>query len=382
MKVAHVAPSFYPAHVYGGPIESVLQLCRHTLAAGCAVRVLTTNANGPSSVLDVATDRDVKLPGGLPVRYCARRMMSAVSPSMIRLLPSHARWSDVVHLTGVYDFPTIPTLLACRVLRKPVVWSPRGALQQWEGTTRRSLKSVWENLCFACAPRGLCMHVTSREEGDELRERLPGVRVAVIPNGVEVPPSIARVPSNGALRLVFLGRLDPKKGIENLLRACRGLEARIDRDWSLVVAGSGDPRYEDSLRSLASDLGVSSRVRFVGAVPAAERARLFENADLAVVPSHTENFGMVVVEALAHAVPVVASTGTPWEKLESVGCGLHVSNSPESLALAIGRMAVSPLERMGDAGREWMIREFDWGSIAARMVSLYRELAATPPGDA
>src|SRR5256885_6371966 len=107
-------PAFHPAHIYGGPIESVYQLCRQLAGKGCDVRVLTTDANGPHRVLDVDTDREVELADNLYVRYCHRLIRQSVSFSFLRLLPCYVRRADLVHLTAVYSFPTIPTLIVTK----------------------------------------------------------------------------------------------------------------------------------------------------------------------------------------------------------------------------------------------------------------------------
>jgi glycosyltransferase involved in cell wall biosynthesis len=112
----------------------------------------------------------------------------------------------------------------------------------------------------------------------------------------------------------------------------------------------------------------------VGAVEGEIKQSLFENTDIVIVPSHTENFGMVIAEALAHGVPVVASKGTPWKRVEEIGCGLWVENDPESLAKAIERMTRMPLREMGERGRKWMQNDFTWDSKAKSMIKLFRSL--------
>jgi glycosyltransferase involved in cell wall biosynthesis len=112
----------------------------------------------------------------------------------------------------------------------------------------------------------------------------------------------------------------------------------------------------------------------VGHVIGDVKERLFSNADILVLPSYTENFGMVVVEALAHGVPVIASTGTPWSRLDEMGCGLWVPNNPKSLATAIQRMDRLPLGQMGENGREWMQKEFNWQYRTQQMLSCYQQV--------
>lgn len=372
MKVLHVTPSFYPALTYGGPTLSVYQLCLGLARNGCDVQVLTTDANGPDAVLDVDRNHDVQMANGLWVRYCHRIMDVSISPTLLRLVASRIRWADVVHLMAVYSFPTIPTLLACKLMGKPVVWSPRGMLQRWEGTSRVKSKAVWEMVCRFSSPRHLVLHVTSEEEAKESAARLPGVRLAVIPNGVEIPEVVGANNGHSGLHLVYLGRLDPKKGLENLLAAFKSLNGNLGGSSTLTIAGAGEAQYTESLRNQINSFQLSNRVKMAGALTGTAKRNLFETADLVVIPSHTENFGMVVAEALAHGVPVIASKGTPWKRVEEIGCGLWVDNSPASLASAINQISQMPLREMGQRGREWMQREFSWDLVAKQMVDLYQ----------
>ncbi len=370
IRVAHVVPSFYPAHVYGGPIRSVYALCDSLAGLGCEVRALTTNTNGLEAVLPVDTEREQVLGNGFTVRYCPRRLRHSVSPELLRVLPEYVRWADVIHLTGVYNFPTFPTFAAARRYGKPVVWSPRGALQRWVGSRRPVLKSLWERVTREIAPDSVVLHVTSEQEKIESLQRFPDFRAEVIPNGVEIPAVVSHEKYDGRMRLLFIGRIDPKKGIENLLEAC----AQLIFPWKLTIAGPGEAAYIETIRQRIEKLQLSDHVSMTGEVLGDDKECVFRTADVCVAPSHTENFAIVVAEALAHAVPVIASRGTPWRDVEKHGCGLWVDNSPASLAAAITQLHGAPLRDMGARGRAWMEREFSWQSIGARMLGLYEEV--------
>jgi glycosyltransferase involved in cell wall biosynthesis len=198
--------------------------------------------------------------------------------------------------------------------------------------------------------------------------------MALIPNGVDVPADLDRIDRQGELRLLFIGRLDPKKGIESLLAACRLVDS--EPPWRLAIAGWGSPEYVSQLKERIHALGLENRVELVGEVLSEAKKRLFENSDVAVVPSHTENFAIVVAEALAHGVPVIASKGTPWNRLEEMKCGLWVDNDPVILADAIRNISTMPLQRMGMVGREWMQNEFSWRTVSEKMLDLYRQCAS------
>lgn len=371
MKVLHVSPSFYPSKAYGGTIRSGYGLCRGLAQLGCDVRVLTTDTDGLGRTLSVANDRDVQV-DGLRVRYCHKRLRHSVSPALLRVLPSYIQWANVVHLTAVYSFPTFPTLFLCRLFNKPVVWSPRGALQRWEGSSRVVHKWVWESICQKLAPRNnLVLHVTSQAEADQSLKRFPRLQAVLIRNGVDVPQNLRRSASNGELRLLYLGRLHPIKGVESLLEAC-GIVGGLSPDWHLYIAGTGSPSYVDFLKSKVQELGLSKQVEFVGEVFEDNKEALFAQSDVVLVPSHIENFGIVVAESLAHAVPVIASKGTPWIGLETNRCGLWVDNDRESLATAIRKIRTLPLQEMGLRGREWMEKDFSWESVSGEMLAVYR----------
>jgi len=379
IKILHITPTYYPATYWGGPIFSVYAL-NNALArlSDVTLTVLTTDSAGPQ--MEDRLDQ-TRLNGLYPNQevIMARRVAGAcVSFELLLKLPVLVRRADVVHLTAAYSFPTIPTLVLCRIFNKPLVWSPRGAIQdahEWEGTKRRLLKRLWERLCnILIRPGRVVAHTTAERERIATQERLSRATAMIVPNGVDVPgifPTRDWLP-DGKLRLMYLGRLSPKKGIENLLEAISLLK---DPSVSLTVYGAGDVAYTASLKELAGRLGLLGRsVFFVGNVNGEAKSEAFYTADACVVPSYTENFCMVVAEALAHGMPVIASHGTPWADVEKNQCGLWVENSPDSLAQAIIQIRAMDLPEMGQRGRDWMAREYSWDALAEDMMGIYRSL--------
>lgn len=372
MRVLHVTPSYFPASIYGGPIQSTHELNLALAQLGATVRVLTTDANGPQRLAE--SGREVTY-GGVRVHYMPRVMRPDISFALLRRLLADVRWADVIHLTAVYSFSTIPTLAAGKLLGKPVFWSPRGAFQAWKGSPKQFLKSLWDVIGRMAAPDRTTVIAASEREAVAARKRYPQVRAEIVGNGVHVPEPLPARSDSHDLRIVFLGRLHPIKGLEGLIDAC-GILREKAIPFQLSIAGGGEADYIASLAARARARGVERSVRFLGAMEPALKAELFSANDILVLPSHSENFGMVVVEALAHAVPVIASRHTPWPDLEAKQCGMWTENDAVSLAAAIERMRTMDLRRMGLNGRAWMRAEFTWAKQAQKVYCLYEDAIA------
>lgn len=379
MNILHVTPAYYPATYWGGPTFSVYGM-NNALSRlpSVVLKVITTDTAGPKLADRIdANGIDRRIFPNQEVVFTRRIAGKSVSAGLLRKLPALIIWADVVHLTSTYSFPTLPTLVLCRIFNKPLVWSPRGAIQdayEWEGAPRQRLKRLWEVTCNALIRNGqVVMHTTAVRERVATEARIAKAKAIIVPNGVDVLPVLHQREwlSGGQLRLMYLGRLSQKKGVENLLRALKLLD---DPSVSLAIYGTGQGDYVSSLHALAAALGLAGRVSFLGEVTGVEKSAAFHVADVCVVPSYTENFCMVVAEALAHGVPVIASKGTPWNELEDRQCGLWVDNSPESLVQAIDGMRRMPLAEMGRRGWEWMAKEYSWDAVATGMMGVYRAL--------
>ncbi|MGH7248494.1 MAG: glycosyltransferase, partial [Pseudomonadota bacterium] len=283
LRVLHVTPCYAPAWGYGGIVEAVAHLTRHLARAGASVRVLTTDANGEHRRLTVTARENYSREADMQIVYCRRRAAHSIAPAMLARLPALVRWADLVHLHAVYSFPTFPTLAYARMLGRPVVWTPRGALQRWERSRRVGLKSLWEKIAAAIAPRRMAIHLTSDQEASECANRFSSARRIIVSNGVEIPERAMRSESAGKLRIGFIGRLDPKKGIENLLDACAMLAERATPAFSLAIAGSGARDYERGIAARVAALAERAEVTMSGDVRGEAKENWFANRDLVVV---------------------------------------------------------------------------------------------------
>lgn len=350
---------------------SVSGLCKGLIQHGHDVRVITSDANGKRRLTGVVVDQMTEWEG-IPVLYCRRTIPESISLKMLQALPSNIHWADVVHLTGVYNFPTFPVLHYCRQARKPLVWSPRGALQRWAGSRRVIAKAMWNRLAKAVAPGWMHLHATDEAEAEESRPHIGTFDWDVVPNGVSIPTKLVAPVPSATLRVLFLGRLDPKKGIPILIESISELSRGVDPlPVEVTIAGAGPSEYTEYLFQMCRQFGVVSKIKFVGEVDSTAKGQLFASTDVSVFPSHTENFGIVVAESLAHSVPVIVSPNMPWASVVNRGCGLVSENTPRALAANIRKCLTLDLPGMGSAGRQWMVREFSWNRRAAEMATCY-----------
>ncbi|EBA12398.1 glycosyltransferase [Roseobacter sp. CCS2] len=370
MKVLHVVPTFYPATYWGGPIWSTKAICDGISGlADVDLRVLTSDAAGPAINSRVTP---AALP--YPVHYARRVAGHCIAPDLLARLPGALQWADIVHVTGTYNMPTLPAFMLARALGKPLVWSPRGALQateDWPDAPHLGIKRGFERVANILRPRNAVLHVTAQQEARQSLRRLGAMAHVVIPNAVDVPAVEARQPIAGARRrLMFLSRLHPKKGLEALFDAMAHLPAA----FTLDIYGTGDASYVRTLKMRARLS--NGRIRLHGHVEGAAKAGAFARADLFILPSHSENFGIVVAEALAHAVPVLTTQTTPWQGLDRYGCGRCIDLRHSDLAAEIARLAALDLIDMGQRGRAWVRRDFSTTAMVDGFETLYRGLVS------
>lgn len=368
MKILHVIPTFYPATYWGGPIYSTKIICDElSKIPENQVRVLTSDSAGPR--LSQRTDtKNVHFP--YVVKFCRRILGNNIAPSLLWRLIYEILIADVVHLTSVYSFPTLPTLLICKIFNKPIIWSPRGeilATETWADVPKRRLKIIYEYLANYISPKSCIIHATSSDEVRAIMVRFGRTKTVIIPNAVEIPttpqPTREQIENR---RIMFLSRLHQKKGIERLLNAM----AELPDCYYLDIYGEGEEGYETQLRDIAQKFG--QRVTFHGFVDGEEKAAAFYRGGVFVLPSFTENFGNAVAEALAHGMPVITTTSTPWEGLEKNGCGRCIDLEKTSLSKTIYEVLNSDLYKMGAHGRSWIEREFSSKSIVKELLHLYQ----------
>ena len=198
--------------------------------------------------------------------------------------------------------------------------------------------------------------------------------VVQIPNYIEIPNLVERDQQNYFLAI---GRITAKKALDELIRSLSLSQTFLRSNFTLKIAGRGDESYVDKLRRLAVELGLSEKVEFVGQVEGEAKQKLLADAHWTFMPSHTENFGMVVLESLAQNTPVLASTNSPWKSLEDEGVGIWCDNSPQVLAQRIDKilaMAESEYGRYRSRARQFVLERFDIKSNIRKWEEFYSGL--------
>lgn len=384
MKLLAVVPSYLPGFRYGGPIRSVHGLARALVERGHAVTVFTTDRD-EGTRLDVPLDRPVSV-DGVEVRYFEARGPGRLryAPRMARALAAEVGEFDLVHTHGLFHWPGQAAGRAARAAGVPLVVAPRGMLiRQMLERRGRWRKRLWlelverENLGAAAA-----LHLTAELE----REELPRLGFAlptnfVLPNGVEpfVPADPAGVRADVAALLarhprtvLFLGRLNWKKGLDRLVAAV----SAWPRDVHLIVAGPDDGG-EAALRRQVAAAGLGERVTLVGAVSGDTRAALLAGARLLVLPSYSENFGNVVLEAWSAGTPAAVTPAVGAASLvATVGAGFVVEGDGLGPALGAALEREELLRSMGRAGAAAVAGELGWARIAARFEAAVGPLVA------
>lgn len=363
----------------GGPARSTAGLAKG-LAQLDGVEVFLFNHNLSESMdLDLTGVRVIDGSWNGSWRESSRQFEQA----MLRVAP------DVVHFHGIWHPILHFNCVACRRHKVPYVIAPRGALDEWSMRQKTWKKKLalwlyqWRDLSKAAA-----LHVTAQMEAEHCRKLGYKGRFILSPNGVNLPKGDL-VPARGRHgnhRMLFLSRMHPKKGVLELVEAW----ARVQVDMATNGGGGEwlcelvytvfDPierQYEARVRQRIEELGLADRFVFTGAMTNEAKWTAYMRADGFVLPSHTENFGIVIAEALYAGVPVITTKNTPWRRLEEAKAGWWIDLSVENLARALEElMNMSDIDRtaMGARGRELVIREYSWESACKAMVAGYSEL--------
>ncbi len=382
MKILHVVPTYVPAYRYGGPIFAVHGLCRALAERHHEVHVYTTNVDGPGETT-VPIGQPVAL-NGVRVTYFHSPALRRLywSPAMGKALERNTGAFDVVHLHSVFVWPTYRASVEARRHQVPYLLAPRGMLVE-DLFRRKSLlaKRVWlRSVGLRMLREAAAVHLTSTRETQDLQELVgPVSNTVAVPNGIDLDPLPSREATGDGEPeyALFLGRINWKKGLDRLLEAL----ARTN-DIELVIAGNDEEGYRATLEGLIARLGLGGRVRFEGYVGGEVKRSLLAGAMVLVLASYSENFGNVVLEAMAAEKPVIVTEAVGLaDAVRAADAGIVVDGSIEALAAALRLVAEDEAsrKRMGKCGREAVAERFAWPRVAEQMERCYREVVKAQP---
>ncbi len=371
----------------GGPVASITSLCAGLASRGHEVTLLTGAGPLHEAVLTLRPRVRLRTEplGPYSLGHWSRAFRAACLEEVRR--------ADVVHDHGVWLYTNWTSVGIAAHERRPIVRSPRGMLSPWAlGRSRLLKRLVWSSIERSLFDRASLVHVTSPQEDADVRRLGIRAPTVVIPNGIDLDGEFAAsnvldarargIPEARGRRVVlFLSRVHPVKGLDLLCQAWETLPR--DLPALLLVAGTG---HSSALAQLRLWMGKQPgpAASYIGPVKGKEKLALLSTAWVVALPSRSENYGMVVAEALASGTPALTTTAMPWSAVSAAGCGWVVPPEVAPLAHALGKalqLSATDHASMRDRARQFVVRDHSLNSAVLRMEQRYRALATPRPED-
>lgn len=391
MRILQIIPSI--SLVYGGPSQMVRGLSAALAKQGVDVTILTTNSNGDRGQppLDVPLNQPVE-EEGYQVRYfpCSPFRRYKFSLDLLNWLKQHASEFDLAHIHALYSPVSTASATICRSQKLPYILRPLGTLDPADLQKKKQIKKIYTALLERPNIAGsAAIHFTSQEEAN-ISERF-GVKTKdfVIPLGVTLPEIqedpeqlLANLKINLQHPLVlFMSRIEPKKGLNILIPALeKVLEKQINFQFILAGSNPQDPEYEFKIKQQIQQSPLAEKTIITGFVTGNVKTALLKAADLFVLPSYYENFGIAVAEAMATGTPVVISKGIYiWEDVEQAQAGWVGNNDIDEMANLIETALQNQPERQrrGLNAQNYALQYYSWDAIAQQMIQAYQQVQAS-----
>jgi len=376
LRILHIVPSYKPAWKYGGPINSVSKLCELLTEEGSYVKVLTTTGNGREE-LDVETNKEI-IVDGVPVIYFKRytRNNTFVSPALWRYLYQHVNEYDTVHIHTWWNVLVLFSTLICLFKGKKVFISPRGMLCDYIfNGNNHFIKKCIHVFMGKWLLKASVLIATSEMEYNECQELIPGWGGYTIANILPLSGVPIEKTPNDIFTVIFLSRIDPKKGLEFVFEAMTKLRINI----RLQICGTGDPLYIANLEQLAIDNKIYDKIEWMNWQNVDTKFHQLMEADLCILTSYNENFGNVIIEALYMGTPVLIT--------DKVGLASFVKNNdlgwitPLDVNLISNTILQATLdkekrERINTTSREIVNENFSQECLLKKYLAAYQSLLA------
>jgi glycosyltransferase involved in cell wall biosynthesis len=388
MKILQIIPSV--SLIYGGPSQMVIGLSSALAKAGEEVTILTTDSNGDfgQAPLNVPLNQPIKQDGyEFEIIYfrCAPFRRYKFSIDLLNWLKKNAKNFDIAHIHALFSPVSSAAAMICRQQKLPYILRPLGTLDPADLQKKKQLKKIYAQLIEKSNIQGAsAIHFTSEQEA-KISERF-GVTTKdlVIPLGVHPPKikteedlELLNIPHDKSL-ILFMSRIDPKKGLELLIPALEKL-LTAGFDFHFVLAGTNpqDPDYEAKIQSKIENSSLKSCTTITGFVTGKVKTNLLQYADLFVLPSYYENFGIAVAEAMVAGTAVVISDQVHiYQQIIDSESGWVGKTDVDSIFELLKAALLNPQEcqRRGLNAKEYALNNFSWDAIAQQVIQAYQEI--------
>ena len=387
MKVLHIIPSVAP--VRGGPSHAILAMVKALREQGVDAEIATTNDNG-SDLLEVPLNQRLEYEQ-VPVWFFERfspKVESvrefAFSSQMTSWLWQKVREYDVLHIHAIFSYPSTAAMAIARHQDVPYIVRPGGHLCEWSLQQSAYKKQIYLTLIKrAYLDHSQGIHYTTEQEQQEALHLSLKASSFVLPHGLSIPQPISdardtlrqllKVPEDEPV-ILFLSRLHHKKGLDELIPALGKL---APRRFTFVLAGSGSPEYEAHVDALLVAAGIRDRTYLSGFVEGAKKDLLLQGADLFALTSHSENFGVAVLEAMAAGLPVIVTPGIALASvIDQHHLGYVVQQNVAAISVAIDYCLNHPQQgkEMGERSRQLIREHYSWEGVSAKLVKVYTSI--------
>ena len=388
MKILHVIPSIAP--VRGGPSQAVLEMVKALRIQGIDAEIVTTNDNG-KELLDVPLGKRIVYQD-VPVWFlprCSLPMKEFIfSTALTKWLWQHIKNYDLIHNHYLFSYASSCSGAFARLNKIPYVVRTIGQLTPWALAQSRLKKQIYTALIerhnLNCAT---AIHCTASGEAEDVRNFDIQTPTITLPLGVNKPKilpaaktqirNLYNIPTNKPI-ILFLSRLHYKKRPDLLIESLGEL-AQQNQEFHLIMAGSGEDDYVNHLHNLVEKHRLNNRVSFVGFVTGDKKNLLLQGSDIFVLPSYSENFGIVVAEAAISRLPIIITPGVQIApEIADAGAGLIVSGEKAELIQAVSQLITSPQTRsqMGDNAYKLASQKYSWQAIARQLIGFYSQIIA------
>lgn len=360
MNSFHVVPSI--ARDSGGLGLAALELCNSLIREGESVTLYIINRSKEEM-------RCYNLRGAINILGDGTGFFSNLF-ALKKYLSQNS--FDIVHIHGTWLPILAVTCLFAKSLGIPIVISPHGSLEPWalnhRGWKKRLALIFYQQQIYRSAS---LMVATATQELKSIRALNISVPVGVIPNGVDIPAKTSMA-DQLKKQILFLSRVHPKKGLVDLVDAWAIVR---NPSWKIIIAGPDEGGHLKQVRAQIDSLGLSRDFEFIGFVTGGQKEILYAEADVFVLPTYSENFGIAIAEALVRGVPVITTTGAPWEDIQSWGCGWWVKPGVNTIAQALFEAmntSKAELNNMGNRGIDLVKKKYTWDQIGRSALEAYQ----------